>query len=243
MLLVSCVIILSTLISGCGTLGETYARKVDLAKDYDFVVSRATVGQVRLDEGAALRHTAGAWNLGGFKDTDLSTLESTLRATLDSYKAKPVGRVHVRVRHIKLAYSNVQIQVFGVVDWCLESANAISYKERFYTAFDSGSSVFHLTTLGAAKQKVINAIVKRISERSLSVLNQLDRHSSELTFDEADLAKNSLSGELVAKSAPGALGALVFFSLGGGNTSVELLPEYPIESIDWEQAIGVNAPR
>ena len=234
---------LAGLLGGCGTMGETYAHKVELAPQFRIAGVIPALGSVTADPGAGKNQATGAYNIGKFGASDLATLNESLCLTLVSEATHAAGpQIHVRVRHFALAFSNQQVAGFSITDWCLAQHGNVIFSERFYTAFDSGASMYHITTLGGGKTKILDAMVARICQNSIAVANGREKAKVPLTFDDARSATDGLPTLMIAANTEGVSQLLLTMALGGFANAVDLMPDAPIPENDWPAIVNVTAP-
>lgn len=172
-----CSLILSAIflmLSGCGIYGGISEFKVDYSGlPKDSLTKNIKVETFTMDSNASVNEAIGTINVGSFSDDDLKKIRNSLENTvqqLNSGKNHEFLKVHVHFYKYILSFSNTRISGLAIVDWCVEEEGTVLYEEVIYGAYDSGPSILGGETLGSGKTKINKAIVKRITEKTFSLI-------------------------------------------------------------------------
>lgn len=163
--------LISVVLSGCGTTGQTTRFIVPMDLDQGLQVrSEIRIASVSMDKDAASLTNIGTYRWGMFDNADLSNIEESLRITLapllPAALPQPISRmdIHLVIRRYVVIHSNTGGGVMACVAWAAtDSKGKMIYHEQFY----SSNEVYMIGTVGLLKDSVHRAIVRRIIKISI----------------------------------------------------------------------------
>lgn len=161
---------------GCaGALGGTDSFVLDVepaqAENLKYVIEAGTVD---VAENANELDSVGTYHVGKLDQGEIDDIRESLARTLanvsweDAAAGRPALDVHVVFTRYHVAHSNNDGAVIACVDWALADGRSdIAYSERFFTSIQA-DDVKGINTLGAVKNMLNAAVVRRVTDRSLA---------------------------------------------------------------------------
>jgi len=227
-------------LGGCGVTGSVapFTAAIEPLPEARQVALR--VGRVWVAPTAAVNNAHGAYNWGRFGENDRTAVETSLQRTfaatgVSSRPEAPV--VRVAISRYMLAFTNSRISVLAVVDWCVDREGRMENEQRFFATYDSGEGL-RLTTLGAAKTRINQAVVETIVRRAIALETGKPRPPNpQLVFDTRWEAIGVLPSEIAGMHPPEIIHQMGAAMLGGtsGPTRFDRNSEPP--DTDWDLVI------
>jgi hypothetical protein len=163
-------------LQGCaGALGGTNSFVLDVeptqAENLQYVID---VGTIDVADDANELDSVGTYHVGKLDQDEIADIRKSLTRTLgnvswqDAAAGKPALDVHIMFTRYYVAHSNNDGAILACVDWALANGrNDVAYAERFFTSIQA-DDVKGLNTLGAVKNMLNAAVVRRVADRSLA---------------------------------------------------------------------------
>jgi len=211
-------------LSGCGSTGDSWKFSVPLdAQQHASIVSDVGVESVASDENESYLNVVKVPRWGKFDSRDLRNLEQSLHLTLarnlPDHAARPDSRlnIHVFVRRYVVSWSNTGGGVLATVAWAAtDAAGNLVFDEQFH----AWQTEFPLMTVGLAKTRVHEQIVRRIATTAL----WLAAHPAVTDIPPVEVANTSTSLDEAISGLPVKLVSM-------GNPVLAMMPSVTLSTI------------
>jgi len=249
LLLITLVLMVCGVLSGCGITGKTsrFVLTLEPTKS-EQIFSEMRVASAAKEADAAHLTAVNVFKWGKFGPDDLRNLEQSLRNTITQHlpatsrSTESRLDIHLVIRRYVVSTSNTGGAVLACVGWAATSSQGkLIYNEQFY-AWDSG---YLIGTIGLLKDSVHKAIVRRIATTSMAIASDPALASPwpttfENTSTSLDEAVSNLPRVMVSMGDPflmtfpdpgiGAVGLLT----PSGVSMVQWEVAKPSENFDWQ---------